>query len=94
MGNNKQALTIYKMSSTLAFNTHVENRTSCFIVCPVHLDLILMAETKYLCASERESDFYFMSLSRRYCEHCGAHYLRKVHKNVPFLGLVLGFLSI
>ena len=65
----------------LVFSTRVENRTSCFIICAVHLDLILMTETKYLCASYAESHFYFMSLSRRYCKHCVAYYLRLFKKS-------------
>lgn len=63
----KQAVTTYKTSSMSLFSARVESKTSCFIVSTVYLDLILMAETKYPCVSEAESDFYFISLSRRYC---------------------------
>ena len=75
------------MSPMSVFSILVENRINCFIVCAVHLDLILLAETKYLYTSEAESDFFFISLRRRYRKHCVKQKKsssRKVHQNFLF----------
>ena len=40
------------------FSLHVENKTSCMIMCQVHLILTLLLETNYECASESDNVFF------------------------------------
>ena len=81
-----QAVSNFKILPTLVFSTRVVNRTSCFLICAVHMEcgMILLAETKCLCTSEAEDDFFFISLNRRCCKHCIKHYMRKICKIFPF----------
>ena len=38
------------------FSLHVENKTSCMIMCQAHLIMTLLLETNYECASESDND--------------------------------------
>ena len=38
------------------FSLHVENKTSCMIMCQAHLIMTLLLETNYECASENDND--------------------------------------
>ena len=52
-----------RMIPTQVFSTRVENKTSCILVCATHLEIILMAETKYFCTLEDDGDFLFHYLN-------------------------------
>ena len=45
------------------FSLHVENKTSCMIMCQAHLILGLLLETNYECASESDNVFCFFCYS-------------------------------
>ena len=45
-----------RIDQTQVFCMRVENETSCILVCPACLTVILGSETKYLCTSEAEGD--------------------------------------
>ena len=75
---------IYKLSQVFAFSTRVENKRSCFVMCDLHILLILHAEASYDCTSETNDDFLFEGLNKRYCKDCVKHYLRKVYDIFPF----------
>ena len=51
-----------------------EEKTSGISVCALHLQQVLLAETKFLCTSKGEDEFYFKSLNLPYCKQCIRHY--------------------
>ena len=56
------------------FSLRVENKTSCMLLCQVHLILTLLPKTKLECTSQSDSDFLNLALQRRYCKSCLKHY--------------------
>ena len=54
------AVSICRMPPVFVFSTHVENKESCFLMCVVHMKLILRAEANYDCTTETSDEFLFM----------------------------------
>ena len=79
------AVSIFKPSSTLVFSTRVENNEICFLMCNVHMLVILQAEANYDCGcvSQSEDDYIFDELNKSYCNDCVKYYTRKVYDIFP-----------
>ena len=67
------------------FTTPLAN-DNCIIVCVIHLEHFLLAETVFECTSEEgeRRDYWFEGLQKRYCKSCIKQYIRKISTFYPF----------
>ena len=54
------------MALKQVFALRVQSKTSCMLMCQAHLILTLLSETKYLCTSQSDGDFFIESLCKSF----------------------------